>query len=86
VALLDELAIRRVEDRVIKVFEGDSRFGILGHWLEGTSRLFAETRVAVVECSQIGGDRLGAVNLGILRREIGLVKVVGVGHVRSMYG
>lgn len=95
-ALLDELAVRGVEDREVDGVDGEHRLRVRGRVglgldaecvgvrLDRAGSLFAEARVRVVEGGDVGRDRERAGDLGVLRVKLGLVEVVGVRHVRTM--
>lgn len=79
------LAVRAVEDGIIDGIEREGFSGDLGT-LSSPCDLLLVGRVSGVECGDIGHDGNGAVNLGVFRGEVGLVEIVGVGHIGSMNG
>ena len=42
--------------------------------------------VGVVQSAEVGGDRQGTVDNGILGREVGLEEIVGVRHEGTVHG
>ena len=97
-ALLDELAVRGVEDGELDGVNGEHRLGVRGRGglgldaervgvsLNRAGSLFAEARVRVVEGGDVGRDRERAGDLWVLRIKLGLVEVVSVRHVRAVDG
>lgn len=93
VALLDELAVWRVEDVVVHILKRERRLGIhvftrripvsLPKPLGG---LLTVTRVGCVKSTDVGCYRKGTVDFWIFRVKFWLVEVVSVAHVRAMNG
>lgn len=98
--LLHELAVRAVEEGVVERLEaslgsmktipiGDAVSVpismAIGEFL-GLSGLLVVSSVRFVEGSKESGDSEGAVDFRIFRGEVGLVEIVGVGHVSAMNG
>lgn len=77
-SLLDELAVRRVEDDVVKVLERDVALVSLSSL--ALRLLDTEGIVRALEGARVAGLGQGTVDLGVLGRKAGLVEVVAVAN------
>lgn len=94
-ALLNQFAVRGVEERVVEALH-DALRGSAIHCaisirmpvdkLLGLGDLLAVPLVGLVEGFKICGDSERAVDFRVFRGEIWLVEIVSVGHVRPMDG
>lgn len=91
VRLLHHLAVGTMEDGVVDVVERESSKGGRPIAIAVQASLLclsvfpAVSGVCSVDSGNVGSDGEGAVDLGVLGIELGLVEVVGVSHVRPMY-
>ena len=78
VTFLDHLSVGRMEDGVVNGVEGevDASLGDFG----------AVGSVGAVKSSDVARDGQWSVDLGVFGVELGLVEIVGVGHVVSVDG
>lgn len=84
------LAVGRVENGVVDIVDREG-CNLLGARVQvcplgSLCDLVAESTVGSIESGDVGDDGDGAIDFRVLGRKIGLVEIVGVGHVVSVDG